>query len=109
MKFINEAYPILEQSEEIFFNRNGERVEKDQKKQKIYAKILVNNNASTYYICTHKNLLYNPSSVIESREKYSETTFKKVSKDIFDFYMIFLTTKKNIYMTKAQRIFLNGN
>lgn len=109
MQFINNPTLIRDNQEEFYFNRNGERLEKDQKNEKVYAKMLVKNSVPTYYISTHQNLLYNPSSTSITREKYNEVLFKKVSKNIFDFYMMFLSTKKTIYITKAQRMFLNDN
>jgi hypothetical protein len=97
------------EQEELNFNRDGQQIGKDQKNQKTYAKVVAKNGLTSYYICIHRNNLYNPSSISESRERYQETQLKKVQKDVFDFYMMFLSTKKSIYMTKAQRLFLNGN
>ena len=42
-----------------------------------------------------------------NREKYLDTKLKKVSKDTFDFYMIYLQTNNSIYLTRANRRFIN--
>jgi len=40
--------------------------------------------------------------------KYLDTKMRRVSKTTFDYYMIYLKTKNSIYLTRAQRSFLDG-
>jgi hypothetical protein len=41
------------------------------------------------------------------RGRTLDTKMKRVSKNTFDFYMTYLKTNNSIYLTKAQRGFLN--
>jgi hypothetical protein len=109
MEFISSPFVEKNKGKELIFNRDGQEIGKDQKNQKFYAKVVVKDDLTSYYISVYQNVLFNPSSISESREKYKDIKMKKVQKDVFDFYMMFLSTKKMIYMTKAQRMFMNGN
>ena len=42
-----------------------------------------------------------------NRENFLETKLKRVSKDTFDFYLIYLQTNNSIYLTRANRRFIN--
>ena len=60
-----------------------------------------------YFIRTHLNVPYDPSGPYGRRENYVETKMKKVSKNTFDFYMMYLKTNNSLYLTRASRGFLN--
>jgi hypothetical protein len=81
------------------------------KKEKTFAKIdLVDGGAQAHYIQTLNNDLYDPNNGMYSHREDNtnfELKYKKVSKDTFDFYMLFLKTKNSLYFTRAQRSFLN--
>ena len=99
-----------EQECEQFFNKNGEI--KVEKKESFFAKIIekvVGNNPSTcYYIRVHDSTLFDPTGTNSFRVKYLDTKMRRVSKTTFDYYMIYLKTKNSIYLTRAQRSFLDG-
>ena len=61
----------------------------------------------TVYVKTHDNTPFDTSGMFAHREKHIETKFKRVSKQTFDFYMLFLKTSNSLYLTRAQRSFLN--
>jgi|TARA_R110000765_G_scaffold153154_1_gene256032 hypothetical protein len=95
---------------EQFFNKNGEI--KVEKKESFFAKIIekvVGNKPSTcYYIRVHDSTLFDPTGTNSFRVKYLDTKMRRVSKTTFDYYMIYLKTKNSIYLTRAQRSFLDG-
>ena len=108
MKYINEQYVEKEDTIEILFNKNGQ-VSVDAKEKK-YAKILGKEGKEgkdVYFIRTHLNVPYDPSGPYGRRENYVETKMKKVSKNTFDFYMMYLKTNNSLYLTRSSRGFLN--
>ena len=108
MQYISENDPrILEgKKEEDYFNKNGEKVSNE--KDFFFTKTIGNNRSLSYYIREHEGILFDPTGVNSYRVKFVDTKMRKVSKTTFDFYMIYLKTKNNIYLTRAQRSFLDG-
>ena len=102
--------PYDEQEYEQFFNKNGEL--KSEQKEGFFAKVVekvIGNKPSTcYYIRVHDSTLFDPTGTNSFRVKYLDTKMRKVSKTAFDYYMIYLRTKNSIYLTRAQRSFLDG-
>ena len=105
MKYIDDTYIDKSEAVEILFNRDG-KVSSETKENK-YAKVVGKNSKDSYYIRTHLNVPYNPSGPYGHREDYIETKMKKVSKNTFDFYMMYLKTNNSLYLTRASRGFLN--
>ena len=92
---------------EIYFDKNAVSIEKVHKK-KIYARVVYKNgNENSFHIRTYQNTPYDPIGPYGKRGDYIDTKMKRVSKNTFDFYMMYLKTNNSIYMTKAQRGFLN--
>ena len=81
------------------------------KKEKSYAKLIktINRDSSTdkYYLKVHQGVPYDPWGMYGHREDYVETKFNSVSKETFDYYMMYLKTRNNLYMTRSQRSFIN--
>lgn len=108
MKYVNKhSYTQLSSVREVFFDKTGEKLNPDNSSQKIYAKLVVKNGAEAYYISTYQGVLFDPLGANSRRENRVETSMKRVSKNTFDYYMIYLKTHNSIYMTKAQRGYLN--
>tara|TARA_B100000029_G_C16715052_1_gene644739 strand:+ start:19 stop:348 length:330 start_codon:yes stop_codon:yes gene_type:complete len=92
---------------EVLFDRNGTILE-NKKTKDIYGKIVyVNGSEKSYHARVLQSNLYDPLGTYSSRKRYLESMFTKVSKNTFDFYMMYLKTNNSIYLTKAQRGFLN--
>lgn len=89
-------------SSETYFGRIGQEV-KSLKKEGFYGRIFVQNGVEYYYIRTYQNAPYDPLGPYSRRFIYNDTVMKQVSKDTFDFYMLYLRSNNNIYLTKAQR------
>jgi len=105
MEYINKSFIVNENKSEILFDRYGQKVEDG--KEKNYAKIVVNDNVESYYIRTYQNMPYDPLGAYSRREIFRDTKMHRVSKNTFDFYMMYLGTNNSIYLTKAQRGFIN--
>jgi len=109
MKFIqeithDEEIPI---SMEYDINRDGETVK--NVKEMVFGKAVVVKDKveKKYFVLTYDNQIYDPLGASSTREDFIETKLKMVSKDTFDYYSIYLKTKNSIYLTKANRRFLN--
>lgn len=105
MEYVNKSYIANDNKTEIYFNRYGQKI--DNEKEKNYSKILVNGNSESYYIRTYQNMPYDPLGAYSRREIFRDTKMHKVSKNTFDFYMMYLGTNNSIYLTKAQRGLIN--
>ena len=105
MKYIDDTYINKVDALEIFFNKDGQVF--TETKGNDYANIIGKNNKNTYFIRIHLNVPYDPSGPYGHRENYIETKMKKVSKNTFDFYMMYLKTNNSLYLTRASRGFLN--
>jgi len=90
---------------ETNFNKKGSHVLNT--KEKVFAKIVSSDSSDNYLIATYKNEIYDPIGLNSNRERYLETKLKSVSKDTFDFYLIYLQTNNSIYLTRANRRFIN--
>lgn len=105
MKYVDDSHLDKIEVLEVLFNKDGQ-VSTETKENK-YAKMIGKNNKDSYYIRTHLNVPYDPLGPYGHRENYIETKLKKVSKNTFDFYMMYLKTNNSIYLTRASRGFLN--
>lgn len=107
MQFISENENIIqEERSEKLFNKNGEEI--SSQKEDFFAKIIGNERSQLYYIRVHESILFDPNGMNSYRVKFLDTKMRKVSKLTFDYYMIYLKTRNNIYLTRAQRSFLDG-
>jgi hypothetical protein len=106
MKYINEEPDIPKvEAEEVWFNKDGKEISGEN--EKFYAKIIAKNDRQYYYIRVYDNSPFDPIGIYGRRERNLPIDMKRVSKNTFDFYMMYLTTKNSLYMTRAQRGFLN--
>lgn len=97
----NELLPV---NSEKLFGRTGDEISlKD--KTKAYAKEVVSHGKPTYYLKSYNNAPFDPLGSYANRETLLETTLKKVNREVFDNYLIYLKTHRSIYLTKAQRLF----
>jgi hypothetical protein len=107
-----EPFSAQTNNESILFDKTGETLSGEAKHRvEHFAKKLVHNNgdekSATYYVKTHQATLFDPNGPYGRRGRTLDTELKRVSKNTFDFYITYLKTNNSIYMTKAQRGFLN--
>lgn len=116
MKFIDSfsKSDFVSNAEHVFFNKSGEEFNPNENlKEKVFGtftKITLGNDAvqRKYFIVTHNNIPYDPSGIDSHRESTLNLRLKQVSQATFDSYVLYLKTRNPIYMTKAQRSFING-
>ena len=92
------------------YNKKGEHTDDDKH---TFAKALheTRHDRTSYtkfYAVTHDNALYDPRGTNSNREAYLDLKLKEVSKATFDYYMLYLTSRNSLYMTRAQRSFIDG-
>ena len=91
----------------LWFDKDGKQSSND--KQVFFGKIVSDDNTDTHYVRMEANGMI--SDPLKDRIRSTRTDlvkWKKVKKSIFDFYMVYLNTKNPIYLTKAQRGFIDG-
>lgn len=114
MKFINSSDNIenidYKEISEINLNKLGRPVEIDS--EKIFAKTIINvdNNKQQikYAILTLNNQPYDPYGIDGHREPNLTLTLKQVSNQTYNYYVSYLKTKNQLYLTRSQRSFING-
>ena len=114
MKFINASsdleglsQPIIEQC----LNKLGQIAEIER--ERIFAKTIINQDKSgqkniKYTILVYNNQPYDPYGTDSHRESKLNLILKPVSSQTYDYYTTYLRTKNSLYMTRAQRSFING-
>lgn len=111
MKFVEQfkKEDFVKESESIMIDRTGKNTS-DEKQ--VFAKSVAINlgdtNQMKYFIKTHNNVPYDPNGPYSHRETYLRTELKNVSKETFENYITYLKTKNQLYMTRAQRSYING-
>jgi len=106
MKFVNKIELHTDEIEEKFYGRTGEFT--DNKKERNYAKTKAGIDVTEiYFVRVYNKSLYDPLMSSGRRVEYEETEYKLVSKETFDFYMLYLKTNNSLYFTRAQRGFVS--
>lgn len=109
MRFVNGNFIPADEKTIVLFGKTG-NVLQDEEKHKLqhYAKLVQSaEGKETYYIRIYQSTPFDPMGPYGRRERNLDTDIKRVSKNTFDFYMTYLKTNNSIYLTKAQRGFLN--
>lgn len=112
MKFVESTSKedFIPEKFEQTYNRSGQLSENKEKVFARYNEIKLNGGAvqKRYFITTHNNCPYDPHGIDSHREQNLRTQLKSVSKQTFDYYMLYLKTRNLLYMTRTQRSFING-
>jgi hypothetical protein len=61
-----------------------------------------------YLLRTYNNIPLDPMGPEARRDIWRRTELKQVSRQTFDYYIMYLRTKNSLYYTRAQRSFING-
>lgn len=87
------------------YNKFGQE---SNEKDKVFAKTIDGKIKKIYYVLTYNNLVYDPLGPDSNREANLNTVLKPTSKQTFDYYMKYLQSNNRLYITKAQRSYING-
>ena len=96
--------------EETYYNAKGSIASKTEVVHAAKIKIYLTNNTHQikFQVLTHNNMLFNPLGAETYKTQSRDLKLKVVSEKTFDNYVKFLKTKNNLYMTYANRSFING-
>ena len=94
---------------EKVYNKNGDIANNNEK---VFAREITTTleNGGTqrkYFIMTYNNTPYDPYGIDSHREKNLELKLKNVNKDTFSYYIKYLQTKNSLYITRANRSFID--
>lgn len=114
MKFIEsylDATPANKSSSQLLLDDKGNVVKDD--KQRVWAKNVVidlgqDQFQHQFFIRTYNNIPLDPMGPEAGRDIWRRTELKSVSQKTFDYYVLYLKSKNGLYMTRAQRSFING-
>lgn len=109
MKYVNDKFLPQDEKTVILFGRTGNVLDNSEKhKVPHYAKVLQSKEKKEiYFIRTYQSTPFDPMGPYGRRERNLDTQMKRVSKNTFDLYVTYLKTNNSVYLTKAQRGFLN--
>lgn len=111
MKFIaNSDEAVLQKnlSRIMYDKRGNETNEESLAVSQCLCEILPDGSETkTYYIFTLNGNLYNPIGVDSSQKRRTTMSLKKVDQQTFDYYMMYIQTNNSLYLTRAQRRFIN--
>jgi hypothetical protein len=106
MKFVEGSDFQESSNRELKFDKRGGEI--TGKKEVVFSKTIISEDSrERYYILTYQTLPLDPWGMYKGRETNLETSMKSVSKQTFDYYMLFLKTRNSLYLTRAQRSFTN--
>ena len=114
MRYVEGNFLPQHEKDVLLFGKSGKLLEGEERyRLPHYAKVgqlssqEQEKTKETYYIKTYQSTLFDPLGPYGRRERSLDTQVKKVSKNTFDNYLIYLKTNNSVYLTKAQRGFLN--
>jgi hypothetical protein len=87
------------------YNKVGQETQGDEK---VFAEVVEGSVQKLYRVLTFNNVLYDPLGTDSHREKTINTVLKKTDKATFDYYMHYLKDRNRIYITRAQRSYIDG-
>jgi hypothetical protein len=110
MKYVETLNTTENKKTEELYNKLGQI---STNKEKTFAKFIQseigqNKKQTNYLIATQNNVPYDPYGIDSHREGTLLLKLKNVSKQTFDYYILYLQTRNSLYMTRTQRSFING-
>lgn len=114
MKFINSSDKIdtIDNKETLTINLNKLGRSIIDPSEKIFATMITQNHinpAQTKYgILVLNNQAYDPYGIDSHRESNLNLQLKQVDQRTYNYYVSYLQTKNKLYLTRAQRSYING-
>jgi hypothetical protein len=102
MKYVDTGDIHKDEVEEYLFDKRGTPVLSDKE-----VVVKPEGKKDRHFVLTHDSAPHDPWGMYKNREKNLKMVIKSVSKETFDYYMLFLKTRNSLYMTRAQRSFIN--
>ena len=115
MKFISSSDSVenIDKKEihEVLLNKLGRSITDES--ERVFAKTITTDMGEgrvqmKYAIITFNNQPYDPYGADSHRESNLRLEYKPVSQQTYNYYTSYLKSKNSLYMTRAQRSFING-
>jgi len=107
--FVDDPQDIPEEAgyTQLAYKANGE--ESDVDNPSAYTKTLEEHDSGEryFYIKCFNGSLLDPWGLYFGRESSIKTEYRKVSKKTFDYFSTYLQRRNSLFLTRAQRSFLN--
>ena len=87
------------------YNKHGEQAADGES---VFAEKVEGSRQNIHRVLTYNNTLYDPLGTDSHRESVLALKLKKTSKQTFDYYLHYLKDRNRIYITRAQRSFIDG-
>ena len=92
-------FPTPPKRTELFLGEGGEETDTNSS----FAKILRVDGKEAYFVWFGRGLLFDPWGVERLHRNRPYYSFKKVNRTTFDYYIHYLESKNNLYLTRARR------
>jgi len=111
IKKTEDSKPVQQdrRSGEVCYDKHGKPDDSGRTFAKLVQFNLGDKAKERYFVATYLGVLYDPNGSFSNRENRLNIDLKAVSKTTFYSYVDYLKTRKEIYLTKANRSFINGN
>jgi len=112
MKYIDSTDNPVVKKDIHRFMYDADGIETSEEK-KALAQLMTENftngtSKSKYFINTFNGVLYDPLGTDSTKKRRDGFNLKEVSSDTFQFYLMYLNSKNGLYLTRAQRSFIDG-
>jgi hypothetical protein len=97
--------PDPEKKVYTFFGASG----KESKERDAFVKVVDNGGFMTYYIKYGRGDLLDPLGADRGKHSRPYFDFKKVTKDVYNYYMQYITNSERIFLTRARRALMEIN
>jgi len=97
--------PDPEKKVYTFFGAGGE----ESKENDAFVKVVDNGGFMTYYIKYGRGDLLDPLGTDRGKHSRPYFDFKKVTKDVYNYYMQYITNSERIFLTRARRALMEIN
>lgn len=112
MKYIDNAEQSVEQikNKRTMYDAKGNETDKQPLAiaHSLQQKFSDGTESRTFYVSTINGLLYDPLGMDSNKKKNMNFLLKLVHQQTFDYYIMYLQSNNSLYLTRAQRSFING-
>lgn len=113
MKYIDDAEQVKQtvaKTEEKFYDPSGEPTKLESRSvcKTVTTTRLNGETQTSFFINTLNGALYDPHGVDSTKRISMMFKTKQVEVKTFEYYLQYLRSRNNLYMTRAQRSFINA-
>jgi hypothetical protein len=96
--------PDIKSVKEEFYSANATIVENEKE---AVAKVANIEDKKVYYIKHGRGEIFDPWGIDRNRQHSFIFSLRKVNEEIFNLYIEYLKTRREVFLTRARRLFIN--